>query len=241
MTNITSKKHRKYKEKLKFVTIILNSKMKVLVDSLEVKIKKLISLYDKVKQERELAVNKVEKIIINEDTINFVDTTNAINYDILAKKIADELSNSSNEKSDKLSINEQLDKYYRFVISPYLGAGNLPYGIAGISLGFNISKKSQLSLQYQIRGNEDTYPYSQSDYNAINIGFTKYWGKNLNQYVSLGFGPSFLDYVSAEPIQPNTAARYTFEQDGGDMFIDIGTSIKSKKCRLIISAATRSI
>ena len=62
MTNITSKKHRKYKEKIKFVTIILNNKMKVIVDSLEVKIKKLISLYDKEKQERESAVNKVEKI-----------------------------------------------------------------------------------------------------------------------------------------------------------------------------------
>ena len=173
-------------------------------------------------------INKPENIIINEATINIVDTTNTINYDILAKKIADELSNSNNEKTNEYSITEQSDKYYRLLISPYLGAGNLPYGIAGVSLGYNISKKSRLSLQYQIRGNESTYPYSQSDYNAINIGFTKFWGNNLNQYVSLGFGPSFLEYVSAEPIQPNTAARYTFEQDGGDMFIEIGTSLKRK-------------
>ena len=62
MTNITSKKHRKYKEKIKFVTIILNNKMKVIVDSLEVKIKKLISLYTKTKEERELAVNEAERI-----------------------------------------------------------------------------------------------------------------------------------------------------------------------------------
>ena len=62
MTNITSKKHRKYKEKIKFVTIILNSKMKVIVDSLEIKIKRLISLYDDMKQERELAANEIEKI-----------------------------------------------------------------------------------------------------------------------------------------------------------------------------------
>ena len=50
MTNITSKKHRKYKEKIKFVTIILNSKMKVIVDGLE------------VTEEKELAVNEVERI-----------------------------------------------------------------------------------------------------------------------------------------------------------------------------------
>ena len=62
MTNITSKKHRKYKEKLKFVTIILNSKMKGIVDGLEVKIKKLISLYEKEKQEKELAVNENDKL-----------------------------------------------------------------------------------------------------------------------------------------------------------------------------------
>jgi len=62
MTNITSKKHRKYKEKIKFVTIILNSKMKVIVDSLEIKIKKLISLHDNMKQERELAADETEKI-----------------------------------------------------------------------------------------------------------------------------------------------------------------------------------
>ena len=36
--------------------------MKAVVDSLEVKIKKLISLYNDTKQERELAVNEVEKI-----------------------------------------------------------------------------------------------------------------------------------------------------------------------------------
>ena len=63
MTNITSKKHRKYKEKLKFVTIILNSKMKAIVDGLEVKIKKLISLYEKEKQERESAVNEKGKLL----------------------------------------------------------------------------------------------------------------------------------------------------------------------------------
>ena len=61
-TNITSKRYRKYKEKIKFVTIILNSKMKVIVDSLEIKIKKLISLHDNMKQERELAVDETEKI-----------------------------------------------------------------------------------------------------------------------------------------------------------------------------------
>ena len=61
-TNITSKRYRKYKEKIKFVTIILNSKMKVIVDSLEIKIKKLISLHDNIKQERELAVDETEKI-----------------------------------------------------------------------------------------------------------------------------------------------------------------------------------
>jgi len=34
-------------------------------------------------------ISKVEKIIINEATINIVDTTNTIDYDILAKKIAE--------------------------------------------------------------------------------------------------------------------------------------------------------
>ena len=157
-------------------------------------------------------INNVEKIIINDSKINFVDTTNTINYDILAKKIADELSNSSNEKSKE---------FYRILISPYLGAGNLPYGIGGVSLGFNFSKRSQLSLQYQIRGNESTYPYSQSDYNAINIGLTRYWGKKLNKYISLGIGPSFLEYRSA-------SSNYSFDEEGGDMFIEIGTIIKSK-------------
>jgi hypothetical protein len=169
-------------------------------------------------------INNVEKIIINEATINIVDTANTINYDILAKKIADELSNSKNGKSDEYSITEQSDKYYRLLISPYLGAGNLPYGIGGIILGYNISKRSQLSLQYQIRGNEDTYPYSQSDYNAINIGVTKFWGNNLNQYVSLGIGLSYLRYVPAAP-----ETYFIFQQkDRGDMFIEIGTSIKRK-------------
>ena len=36
--------------------------MKAIVDSLEVKIKKLISLHDKIKQERETAINEVVKI-----------------------------------------------------------------------------------------------------------------------------------------------------------------------------------
>ena len=104
------------------------------------------------------------------------------------------------------------------------GVGSLPYGIGGVSLGLNFSKRSQLSVQFQIRGNESTYPYSQSDYNAINIGFTKYWGKNLNQYVSLGIGLSYLRYV---PAAPKNCCIFQ-QKDRGDMFIEIGTSIKRK-------------
>ena len=36
--------------------------MKAIVESLEVKIKKLISLHDKIKQERETAINEVVEI-----------------------------------------------------------------------------------------------------------------------------------------------------------------------------------
>ena len=115
--------------------------------------------------------------------------------------------------------NEQSDEYYRILLSPYLGAGSLPYGIAGVSLGLNFSKRSQLLLAFQIRGNESTHPYSQSDYNVINIGFKKYFGKKLNKYLSLGFGPSLLEYTSE-------SSDYSFEQDGGDMFIEFGTILK---------------
>ena len=112
MTNITSKKHRKYKERIKFVTLILNSKMKVIVDSLEVKIKKLISLYDKEKQERELAVNEVKKM--KKDLTEKQDVIKSLEEKIKLIKMSKVVSSSKEDnKKTKRKINDyvrEIDK-----------------------------------------------------------------------------------------------------------------------------------
>ena len=102
------KKAQKYKEKIKFVTIILNNKMKVIVDSLEVKIKKLISLYDKEKQERESAVNKVEKI--KSDLIEKQDVIKSLEEKIKLIKMSKVVSSS---KEDNKKTKQKINDYVR--------------------------------------------------------------------------------------------------------------------------------
>ncbi len=108
MTNITSKKHRKYKEKLKFVTIILNNKMKAIVDGLEVKIKKLISLYNKAKQEQEAVVNKNEKLKNKlaemQEIINELEKKNKL---IKMSKVV------SSSKQDNKETKQKINEYVR--------------------------------------------------------------------------------------------------------------------------------
>ncbi|MBC8266109.1 MAG: hypothetical protein H8E84_04000 [Flavobacteriales bacterium] len=112
MTNITSKKHRKYKEKPKFVTIIFNNKMEAIVDSLAVKIKKLISLYGKAKQKVGVVVNENEKL--KEELAKKQETVEKLEEKIKVIKISKLVSiDKEDNKKTKQKINEyvrEIDK-----------------------------------------------------------------------------------------------------------------------------------
>jgi len=114
MTNITSKNYRKYKEKLKFVTIIFNIKMKAIVDSLEMKINKLISLYTVTKQEKAIIVN--ENANLKNELAEKQEVVKELEEKIKVIKISSLVSsNDEDKKKTKQNINEYVREIDRCI------------------------------------------------------------------------------------------------------------------------------
>ena len=148
-------------------------------------------------------INNVEKVIINDATINIVDTSSTVDYDLLAKQVAKYVAQEN--KDVQPSTNFLLHKNWELMLGsfPVAEGDNMNNLIYLQYLGFSISKyinrkmDNEIKLQLFMGGRNNT-PINSSvdiDYGispGMRIILRHYFNNNL--FLGLSMGAYMSDY-----------------------------------------------